>query len=356
MPLQLEPHLDNYLGALFIGVMLSTAIYGVTCLQYYLYFAHYSSHDGLYVKALIVTLLVLDTAHATLLGVCYYYYSVTHFGDYDALERPHWSLLVQVGVGTVLSLLVQCFYAYRIHRIGNAILVPLVIVALSWGQEIAGGVLYMLHAFKVDWIPLTASTTSTAFTTSGLVCDVACDICIAVATFTYLYRISPGSMKNKAIGQLVLYSMNTCLVTSVCAAVCLVVWLTTSEASLIYAPFFFVLIRMYSCSLMTVMNSRENLLKKLRHSKSDPLETADMHPHSRTWGNWGPLRDTVSSSSQLPASPQARSDNTDLESQLGYVLSPFASPHVEDFQKTNWSVPRTVSTSDDTAKMWGSPI
>ena len=36
---------------------------------------------------------VLDTTHASLLAVCYYYYSVTHFADYGALERPHWSVL-----------------------------------------------------------------------------------------------------------------------------------------------------------------------------------------------------------------------------------------------------------------------
>ncbi|VDC00776.1 unnamed protein product [Peniophora sp. CBMAI 1063] len=339
MSSQVAPHLDNYLGALFIGVMLSTAIYGVTCLQYYLYFAHYSSRDSRLVRALISFLLALDTLHAVLLGVCYYYYSVTHFADYHALMKPHWSLLAQVGVGTAMSLLVQCFYAYRIHRLSKAILVPLVIVALSLGQEVAGGIMYMWRAFQVDTIPLTPSEGAIAFTTAGLVCDVACDICIAVANITYLYKKSPNSMRsNRAIGQLIMYSMNTCLVTSVCASVCLIVWLSTSQRSLIYAPFFFIMIRLYSCSLMTIMNSRQNVLKTLRDSQGlDPIGTANVGSRSRTWGTWGTLRDTLRSES--PISPPARTYSADIESQYNRKPSPSQPP--ESHELSYWSVPRT---------------
>ncbi|VDB91806.1 unnamed protein product [Peniophora sp. CBMAI 1063] len=238
---------------------------------------------------LIVSRRALDTLHAALLGVCYYHYSVTHFADYDALKQPHWSLLVQVGVGTVITLLVQCFYAYRIYRLSKRVIVPLVIVALSVGQEVMGGIVYMIRSFQAHRIVPKSSLQgdSVIFTTAGLACDV---------------------------------------------------WIATSRSSLIYAPFFFVMIRLYSCSLMTIMNGRENLLRTLRMSVSKPRNSslAGTGPH-------------------IYASAPRRHEDTDVESKLPDPLAsrietvrPYDGSQsslrpLDDFQMTNWSGPSTIT-------------
>ncbi|KAH9918465.1 uncharacterized protein B0H18DRAFT_937814 [Fomitopsis serialis] len=150
--------LDDYLGAILIGLLLSTVLYGVTCLQTYLYYTRYSKGDGRGLKALVIfpyawvsnsclsslsltgcyylvstrrrtccnmknnrsvqpplSFSVVDTFHVILLTISYYHYTVTNFGDYIALENDVWSLSVQVGVGALAGFLVQLFFAYRIY-------------------------------------------------------------------------------------------------------------------------------------------------------------------------------------------------------------------------------------------------
>ncbi|KAJ7896434.1 hypothetical protein B0H14DRAFT_2333441 [Mycena olivaceomarginata] len=73
--------LDNLLGAAFIGILVSTAIYGITCLQGYIYYTENSSGDNLSSSSSL-----LDTLHVILLGIFYYRYTVTNFGDYAQLH------------------------------------------------------------------------------------------------------------------------------------------------------------------------------------------------------------------------------------------------------------------------------
>ncbi|KAE9395438.1 hypothetical protein BT96DRAFT_826302 [Gymnopus androsaceus JB14] len=91
--------LDNSLGAIFIGIMISTAqvlIYGVTCLQAYNYFIHHCSTDRWFLKLFVGILLAPDYFLQSgilifaLLGICYYGYTVTNFGDYEFLAKPYW--------------------------------------------------------------------------------------------------------------------------------------------------------------------------------------------------------------------------------------------------------------------------
>ncbi|KAE9399045.1 hypothetical protein BT96DRAFT_976107 [Gymnopus androsaceus JB14] len=91
--------LDSSLGALFIGVILSTAVYGVTCLQVYNYFMHHSFNDRWFLKLFVIVLWVVDTLHVALLATFYYGYTVTNFGDYEFLAKVYWPLTIQVLIG-----------------------------------------------------------------------------------------------------------------------------------------------------------------------------------------------------------------------------------------------------------------
>ncbi|ETW79416.1 hypothetical protein HETIRDRAFT_322107 [Heterobasidion irregulare TC 32-1] len=94
--------LDNLLGVAFVGVIISTAqvvhhiylIYGVTCLQLYLYYTKHCQYDGRFVKLFVSfflsTFMVLDTLNLIFLAHAMYYYMVTNFGDYQALVPNVW--------------------------------------------------------------------------------------------------------------------------------------------------------------------------------------------------------------------------------------------------------------------------
>ncbi|CAK5270802.1 unnamed protein product, partial [Mycena citricolor] len=65
-PLTLQPvTLENTLGAVFLGLVVSCILFGVSSLQMYFYYHHYP-HDTLLHKSSIAALWVLDALHLSL--------------------------------------------------------------------------------------------------------------------------------------------------------------------------------------------------------------------------------------------------------------------------------------------------
>ncbi|KIY50422.1 hypothetical protein FISHEDRAFT_71483 [Fistulina hepatica ATCC 64428] len=114
-----EATLDNTLGATFIGIVISTILFGITVLQSYLYFADGSAGDPIFLKIFVAVMLAIDAFHVALLCHLYYYYTVSNFGNLIALAAAVWSMDIQIGVGVLLSTMVQWFYAWRIYKLSN---------------------------------------------------------------------------------------------------------------------------------------------------------------------------------------------------------------------------------------------
>ncbi|EPS94584.1 hypothetical protein FOMPIDRAFT_58317 [Fomitopsis schrenkii] len=89
--------LDNFLGVLFVGIIVSTVLYGVNCLQAYTYYTRFCAADNRWLQLLVIYLYgvflacrALDTLHVALICAAYYHYTVTNYGDYIALNRVTW--------------------------------------------------------------------------------------------------------------------------------------------------------------------------------------------------------------------------------------------------------------------------
>ncbi|KAI6021795.1 hypothetical protein BKA83DRAFT_4287630 [Pisolithus microcarpus] len=74
-------------------------LYGVTTLQTYVYYMHYSE-DASTVKFLVGAVWILDTLHVAFMCHILYYYLITNYGVLTSLEYDVWSfpasLLVNV--------------------------------------------------------------------------------------------------------------------------------------------------------------------------------------------------------------------------------------------------------------------
>ncbi|KAJ7747619.1 hypothetical protein DFH07DRAFT_962410 [Mycena maculata] len=71
---------DNFLGIALIGLVLSTIVYGITCLQVFSYYTKYSNRGGLFLKTFVGDVMALDMFHLALLVMFVYHYSVTNLG------------------------------------------------------------------------------------------------------------------------------------------------------------------------------------------------------------------------------------------------------------------------------------
>ncbi|KAF8202718.1 hypothetical protein K438DRAFT_1965204 [Mycena galopus ATCC 62051] len=274
--------LDDFLGTWLIGLIVSSVLFGVTCLQVYLYFTKHCARDPVFLKAFVALLLALDTLHLAIISQSFYFLTVTNFGDYTQLETAPWGLLVsitdnpphlrvnprhmkvQIAVGVFQSTLVQLFYAWRIYSLSNKSLVfPVIIAALACvdlGLAITTvhktwGLLNAENPLAREDIPYFASTLST---------EVASAVLITGAMIYHLLQNRTGFHKtNKAINLLVAYSLNSGAMAMLFSIGDLVAFVA-SPLALIHAPFGFILIRLYALSLMSMYGrSFHNLTDEL---------------------------------------------------------------------------------------------
>ncbi|KAI0247792.1 hypothetical protein BJV78DRAFT_892490 [Lactifluus subvellereus] len=254
--------LDNLLGAFLIGVILSSILYGITWLQVYLYYTKHSSRDRTFLKYFVAVLTALDTLHLVLLCHGLYIVVVTNFGNYLADLHAPWSLVIQCIVGVSVTTCIQQFYAVRIYQLSHRrnIRVPLAICVIST-TEFAFSIVFAVKSLQNGFYADNTPSIPYGATVLGL--EVVCGVFITVSMVYYILQQRSGIKRNNQVLNLViLYIINSGALNLVFATACLVTYLIFPK-TLIYAPFFFILIRLYPCSFLTILNSRVNVRSRL---------------------------------------------------------------------------------------------
>ncbi|KZT71869.1 hypothetical protein DAEQUDRAFT_723479 [Daedalea quercina L-15889] len=159
--------------------------------------------------------------------------------------------------------MVQHFYAFRVYSISGAssrAIVPVFISMLSIGQ-VALSIVYSVVGIRVHVFSSAGHLTPTAV--AGLSCDIACDSLIAATLIYYLRaRRTIFHRTNRAINLLIAYALNTCLLTTILSIVD-VILLQLFPETMIYSVLYFVLVRLYTCTMLSTLNSRENVRQVL---------------------------------------------------------------------------------------------
>jgi hypothetical protein len=277
--------LNRLLGAFFVGVIFSSILYGVTLLQVYLYYTEHSSKDGVFLKSFVAALMVLDSIHLAFLCHGFYISAVTNFGNYLADLHAPWSLVVQSLIGVFVTTCIQQFYAIRVYQLSQKknIYMPLVISAIS-ATELGFAVVFTVKSFQMG--TYLDSAQSVPYGASALSLEVLCGIFITTCMVYYVLQQRSGAKRtNRVVNLVILYIINSGALNLVFASTCLVTYVTF-PTTLIYAPFFFVLVRLYVCSFITILNSRVNVRSRLRGERHTIVtitheQVIDGHPHSR---------------------------------------------------------------------------
>lgn len=97
------------------------------------------------------------------------------------------------------------------------------------------------------------------YSVGGLSADIACDVVITGAMcFLLDHKRTAYERTNRIITTLKIYVLQSCLLTTVCATASLALWIALPH-TLAYAPFYFLLIRLYLLSFLSILNSRDHL-------------------------------------------------------------------------------------------------
>lgn len=301
------PPLDNTFGAVLVGVLVASVLYGVSCSQVFYYFNHYSKKDGPGTKAVVIAAWISDTIHQILISHTIYIYLVKSYSRPAQLGEIVWSLIVEVIFNGITALFVQSFFAVRIWKFSHRNVLVTATLSIFILGEFASVLIYIAKAIHMTTFVELATLKPFSMTINVLA--VAGDVLITV-TFCILLNQARNSLRrsNTMINLLIAFSVQTGMLTSLCAIASLVS-ISVSPDTFIYICFYFLIGRLYCNSLLATLNVRNAIRGKghgdlgisLREISESNTSTVDNHKvdepgnstqRPRLWGMGGNPKDT----------------------------------------------------------------
>ncbi|KAH8977308.1 hypothetical protein EDB86DRAFT_1233076 [Lactarius hatsudake] len=287
---------DNTLGALFIGTVLSSIVYGVTWLQGYSYCSSHCSQDRWPLKSFslqVAFLMLVDTVNLVFCICTTYQFCVTNFGDYRSIASHPWSLFATAFPSLVLAVSVQHFYAYRIYCLGGSSPYLPAAISITSLTEFGLGILFSATALKHIHDPDQGNFEGLFF--AGLSCKVLCDALITTGMVYYLLSNRTQVRRtNNVLNLLAIYSINCGILHLVFSIVALTSFAKYRD-TLIYVPPLFIVFRLNSCGFMSILNSRRYLRETLDGPEGVVGTFTQLRVPTGTTVPWG-VRDTTEAS------------------------------------------------------------
>ncbi|EDR01859.1 uncharacterized protein LACBIDRAFT_310382 [Laccaria bicolor S238N-H82] len=227
----------------------------VSCVQAWYYFTH--QNDRWHLKLLVSAVMMFDTAHQALIMNTVYAYVISNWGNMSILGELVPTLLIEVLFNGLTAFLVQSFLATRIWHLSNRnIWITGLISFLVLGEF---GCILAYTAISLQYKTFVQLTELKTLSITVNVLAAAGDVLIAGTLCTILHFSRTGFHRTDTIiNKLIIFSVNTGLITSLCAIASLVSILAAGQ-TFIYIAFFFCMGRLYTNSLLATLNARKGI-------------------------------------------------------------------------------------------------
>ncbi|PCH33068.1 hypothetical protein WOLCODRAFT_134876 [Wolfiporia cocos MD-104 SS10] len=275
-PAALEAVVKPTLGAILLGLVFTSTFFGVTLLQTYQYYDRYW-HDTIWLKLFVAVIGILDTVQVVTVIHSNWWYLIENYANTSALAIVPWSLGVEVGITTSIGLLVQSFFALRVYILsrGNKPITA-TILTLTIAQFILG-VYYAVKGQETRLVVTIATITWAS--TASLACSIAGDFLITATMCFYLTASRSGIKRSdKLIDVLIAYTVNTGLLTTICA-VCTIILSEVVPDSYWDTMFYFMISKCYVNSTLATLNARDKLRTTVMHGTAQqPVPLSPFRP------------------------------------------------------------------------------
>ncbi|PBK63254.1 hypothetical protein ARMSODRAFT_1088781 [Armillaria solidipes] len=223
--------LHSTFGALYVGMVVSAALWGVSCVQTWYYFNNYR-RDILVLRCGVFACWLSDTIHQCLITHVLYSYTISHFGGTDYLEKIVWSLYAEIIFNGVTGFLVQSFFTYRIWTSCNQLKTSSLLVLAELGTSVA----YMIQGGHLPTFVELKELKPPSMSIN--VIAAAGDVAISAAIFTFLNGAKSGFAWSNHIINRLIFSINTGLLTSI-RACCSLISILSLPNTLVYFAFYY---------------------------------------------------------------------------------------------------------------------
>ncbi|KAF8896402.1 hypothetical protein BD779DRAFT_583570 [Infundibulicybe gibba] len=287
------PDIGQTFGAMFVGGLITMAVYGITTLQMYFYFIYYPK-DSLGLKALVATIWTLDTLHVVLMCHSLHTYLILGFGNPRVLVNGTWSLFASIAVNSRLlwrlshkgspihsgnaqnsSRFPHRFFTLRIYQLSRRRIkwVLSSVIGFAVFAHFCFGIETVIYFFMItEFSRLNEATFKSAlpFAITAILSDV-----LIAAALCFLLERSRTDFEdtNSLITKLVVFAINRCVLTSAVAVVEVIVFITKPHSFYSFA-IDFIIGKLYANSLLATLNSRQSLRRKTSEESSDGISTS----------------------------------------------------------------------------------
>ncbi|KAF6754686.1 hypothetical protein DFP72DRAFT_898534 [Ephemerocybe angulata] len=238
--------LGPYAGVELLGIFAAMALWGVTCMQTFLYFFNLDPRDTWKLKALVIWLWYCDLLFLSSdVRICHTDYKATVSGDTLNLGNNR----------TMVSVPVQVFFAWRIWKPEPfAFQLPAIIF------QFVEGLLLLIYNSQLSRPDEVTAKLGLALIIANLTVGAAVDIVIAAGLCTLLWRtylLNGVTIKatSSMIHRLILFSVNTGLWTASFAIVTMAM-AAKYPSNYMYIGFYFILSPLYCNMFLANLNAR----------------------------------------------------------------------------------------------------
>jgi len=248
------------LGVMEIGVFFSLVLFGIVVMQGYVYF-HNCRSDRAGLKLLVGSLLFFELCHSVASCHAIYYFTVVLAGIPELKKAANsYSLSLTPVFETIITALVQGFFAYRIRLLSGRLHISLVCWVLCF-LRFVGGIAMATEGFldipkEPDYFHL--QDTYGWLITSALNVGVVLDLLITVSLCFYIRQLyTPYNLpkSEELIHRLITWTIQTGLITSL-TSVAVVISFQTMKHNFVWLALYTFLAKLYSNSLLVSLNSR----------------------------------------------------------------------------------------------------
>jgi len=316
-----EVTIDNTLGALFVGFASACCIYGILVSQIYTYFVNYPLDKPIY-KAVVVLILLLETADQAIIGQIYYHYGISNFSNSAALVEGTqiWAFILQQTIGSIVGFIVKIAFGLRVWRFSERnIFITGIIMILSLGNMSLAAV-FTVKSFMLPTV--FAAVKIRVLGTTSLGVGVLTDITTALSLCYFLNKLRTGyHQSDTLVSSLIKYAINTGALTSV-VSVTTVVLYNTMPSNLIFIAVFFVLSKLYAISFMATLNTR----RVVRGRGTDKQGTTTNHTNMFHLGTRVPTMGPTDLEGWEAAYTATSASKKEFDVDYGFPLNTFAPP------------------------------
>jgi len=245
---------DTTFGAVFIGLTASIFAFGILSAQIYTYCYRYPLDTHFY-KALVICLWILEVVHTILNCQFFYELTISNWGRVLVFaEKPPWSLVLQVAFSATVGTIVKGCFGMRVWRFSKHNIWITGLVLLSILVQYGVSIWFTVEGFGIR--SLLDIHLMSRIAVVALALGAATDLFIALALCYYLRKLkSPQQRSNSLVNHLMLYAINTGILTSAFSIACLFCFAFMAN-NFIFIGLYFVLSKLYANSFLATLNTR----------------------------------------------------------------------------------------------------